>query len=496
MLTLTRREFIELAALAAVWPYGCAPSVREKTPLWVNDVQSQLNRTRVAERVGPTTVVKIQDAIRRAAREGMAISVAGGRHAMGGQQFGTDTMFIDMTDHDDILAFDPETGIIEVEAGIQWPALVDFLLAQQEDAPKQWSIAQKQTGTDRLSIGGTLAANAHGRGLNMKPFVSNVESFDLVGADGEVRRCSRTENVELFRLAIGGYGLFGVVASVRLRLVPRQKLERIVEVIDVGDLAEAFARRKREGFLFGDCQYAIDETSPDYLRKGVFSCYRPVDPATPIPQGQARLSPEDWTELIYLAHTNKGEAFKRYSTYYLSTSGQIYRSDLHQLSTYMDDYHRVLDKRLGGPEATEIISEIYVPLGELAGYLDEVREDFKRNNVNVIYGTIRLIEQDDETFLAWARQPYACIIFNLHTVHSPEGIKHSADAFRSLIDLALLREGSYYLTYHRFARKDQVVAAYPQFVDFLKSKRRYDPAERFQSDWYRHYRDMFAEAME
>ncbi len=266
-------------------------------------------------------------------------------------------------------------------------------------------------------------------------------------------------------------------------------------MINVDDLTEAVASRKRDGFLYGDCQYAIDERSPDYMRKGVFSCDRPIDPATPMPERQARLSPEQWTELIYLAHTDKNEAFNRYSTYYLSTSGQMYWSDLHQLSTYMDDYHRVVDTRLEGPDATEIISEIYVPHGELSGFLDEVRQDFREHRVNVIYGTIRLIERDDETFLAWARQPYVCVIFNLHTEHTPEGIEHSAEAFRRLIDMALKRNGSYYLTYHRFAHRDQVLAAYPQFVEFLKLKRQYDPDERFQSDWYRHYRKMFGDVL-
>jgi FAD/FMN-containing dehydrogenase len=492
---LTRREFIELAGLAAIWPYGCAPAAAEQGDLWVNDVQSQLNRTHVAERVAPATTDEIQDAVRRAARTGLAVSVAGGRHAMGGQQFGTDTMFIDMTGYRDVLSFDREKGVVEVEAGIGWPALIDDLLANQKDAATQWGIAQKQTGTDRLSVGGTLAANAHGRGLHMKPFVADIESFELIDAEGELKRCSRTENPELFRLAIGGYGLFGIVTTIRVRLTPRVKLERIVEVVGVDTLNAAFASRKQDGFLYGDCQYAIDETSPDYLRKGVFSCYRPTDPSTPIPESQARLSPEAWTELIYLAHTNKGEAFRRYSAYYLTTTGQIYWSDLHQMSTYMDDYHRVLDDRISGADATEIITEIYVPPGELTGFLEEVREDFRKNHVNVIYGTIRLIEKDDETFLAWARQSYVCVIFNLHTVHSPEGIEHSADAFRRLIDMALKRQGSYYLTYHRFARRDQVLAAYPQFVDFLKLKRRYDPEERFQSDWYRHYRKMFQDRL-
>ena len=103
-----------------------------------------------------------------------------------------------------------------------------------------------------------------------------------------------------------------------------------------------------------------------------------------------------------------------------------------------------------------------------------------------------MIEKDDESFLAWAKQSYACIIFNLLTLHTPEGIEASATSFRGLIDLAIKRGGSYYLTYHRFARHEQVVACYPQLEKFLERKRHYDPAECFQSDWYRHYRKLFA----
>ncbi len=64
-----------------------------------------------------------------------------------------------------------------------------------------------------------------------------------------------------------------------------------------------------------------------------------------------------------------------------------------------------------------------------------------------------------------------------------------------MIDLALQRGGSYYLTYHRYARRDQVGGCYPQLPQFLRLKRQYDPEERFQSDWYRYYRDMFADVL-
>lgn len=173
--------------------------------------------------------------------------------------------------------------------------------------------------------------------------------------------------------------------------------------------------------------------------------------------------------------------------------GQTYWSDTHQLSLYLDNYHQWLNQRLGAADrATEMITEIYVPRQALTAFLGDVRKDFRRHRAEVIYGTIRLIEKDDESFLAWARQPYACIIFNLHVVHTPQGLDHAGRAFRGLIDLAIGYGGSYYLTYHRWATRRQVETCYPQLPEFLRRKRTYDPQERFQSDWYRHYKSMFA----
>jgi len=144
---------------------------------------------------------------------------------------------------------------------------------------------------------------------------------------------------------------------------------------------------------------------------------------------------------------------------------------------------------------SEMISELYVPRQELASFFADMREDFRKHNVEVIYGTIRLIERDDESFLAWAKQPWACTVLNLHVAHTPAGIERVAASFRRLIDLARNRGGSYFLTYHKWATRAQVEGCYPQFSEFLRSKRRYDPQERFQSDWYRHYRQLFADSL-
>jgi FAD/FMN-containing dehydrogenase len=302
---VTRREVLRRGALVgAALAGGVGRAWGEAPPQGVrlDDVHSQLNATWVDRVVRPGGVDSLQETVRWAAARGLPVSISGGRHAMGGQQFAAGAVHLDMTSMGRILRLDAERGIATVEAGIEWPELVAGLLARQSGEARPWTIIQKQTGADRLSIGGALAANVHGRGLAWAPFVQDVEAFTLIDARGEAVRCSRRENPELFSLAVGGYGLFGPVAEVELRLARRRKLRRVVTTLDVDDLMAAFEGR---------------------------------------------------------------------------------------------------------------------------------------------------------------------------------------------IDRAAELGGSYFLTYHRWARRDQVERCHPRFREFLAAKRRHDPEERFQSDWYRHYRAMF-----
>ncbi|MDQ1591873.1 MAG: hypothetical protein QOG71_2500 [Pyrinomonadaceae bacterium] len=97
----------------------------------VNDVHSQLNETRVGRVVAPDSVEALQALVRRARDAGGAVSVAGGRHAMGAQQFATGGLLVDMRRMNRVLSFDPSRRKIEVEAGVQWPQLVEFTVAAQ-----------------------------------------------------------------------------------------------------------------------------------------------------------------------------------------------------------------------------------------------------------------------------------------------------------------------------------------------------------------------------
>jgi hypothetical protein len=455
-------------------------------------VHGQQSAQRVFSIVRPDSPDDVVKAFATARAEEKNVCIAGGRHSMGGHPFAADGVMIDTRRLNRVLAFDVEKGLIEVEAGIMWPQLLEHLDTVQRGLPQHWTFSQKQTGVDRVTIGGSLSSNIHGRGLALPPFVADIESFKILTAAGQIHTCSRSQNVELFKLAIGGYGLFGFVYSVTLRLVPRRKVERVVEVRDIAGLMNAFEERVRDGYTYGDFQYAIDDRSEDFLRKGVFSCYRPVPDDTPLTLAKKSLSERDWVGLLYLAHTDKTAAFKRYAGYYLTTNGQVYWSDEAQMSVYPENYHRELDKRYAATNrASEVITEVYCDRGALEPFMADVREYVKRDQVEIIYGTIRLIEQDTETFLPWARKPYACVIFNLHVEHSTRGSIRAGDAFRRLINIGLKHGGSYYLTYHRHALRQQMDVCYPRFREFLQLKRKYDKDELFQSDWYRHYRRMY-----
>ncbi|MDE1465877.1 FAD-binding oxidoreductase [Spartinivicinus poritis] len=467
-------------------------SNKQNPPKWVNDIHSKLNQACVADIIQVKTITDVIQAVQQARQRKQPICVAGGRHAMGGQQFKTGGFLLDMNQFNKVVNFDFAAGTITVEAGMQWPELIRQYHVLQHKTGVVWGISQKQTGADRLSMGGAIAANIHGRGLQMKPFIQDVVSFKLVNAEGDLVVCSRQENNKLFNLVMGGYGLFGVVVEVTIQLAKRQKVQRIVETTTIDQLISQLHEKIKQGYFYGDFQFAIDPQSNGFLQEGIFSCYKPVSIDRPIPKHQTRLSKDQWQQLLQLAHTNKSKAFEQFRDFYLKSSGQLYWSDTHQLSIYLDDYHEKLDQQLNAKcRGSEMITELYVPQAKLAEFMADARQFLRKVEADIIYGTVRLIQQDNESFLSWAKENYACIIFNVHTDHTTLGRAKSRDILCGLIDIAIKYQGSYFSTYHRFASRAQVLACYPQFPNFLREKLKYDPDERFQSNWYQHYRRLF-----
>ena len=457
----------------------------------LNDVQSRLNATEMLDVLRPASPAEVAAAVGASTQRGVSLCPAGALHSMGGQQFAEDGISINSSSLRRIGPLDAESGTVWTQAGVRWPDLVRWLLESQRDSGSPLSIIQKQTGADDLSLGGAVSSNIHGRVLGRRPIVDDIESFYLTTASGDRLLCSRDENPELFSLAIGGYGMLGFMDSVNLRLRRRTKLVRRVNEVALDDVIPTLEQRTREGAEFGDFQYMTDEASPDFMAKGIVSTYAPAErDAEPAPD-QIGLSAEDWLGLYVLAHTDKARAYTEYAGHYLRTDGQVYWSDYSQFSPYLPEAGDVLYRRMGWDTfASLVLTELYVPRRSFVDFMESAKNQLMSTGANVVYGTVRLIEPENETALPWAREDYACIIFNLLVEHSPSELDRSRGRFQALIDCALTLGGCYYLTYHRWARKDQIESAYPGFRRFMELKDRYDPNTVFDSDWYRFHRAM------
>ncbi|MEL7182060.1 MAG: FAD-binding oxidoreductase [Pseudomonadota bacterium] len=118
------------------------------------------------------------------------------------------------TARDRLLSFDGTTGDLVAEAGVTLATLLELFV------PRGW-FPPITPGTKFVTLGGLVAADAHGKNHHGQgSFGDHVSWFDLLCADGEVRRCSPQSNPDLFRATIGGVGLTGHILVVALRLMP------------------------------------------------------------------------------------------------------------------------------------------------------------------------------------------------------------------------------------------------------------------------------------
>ncbi|WP_349365216.1 MAG: FAD-binding oxidoreductase [Roseitalea porphyridii] len=144
-------------------------------------------------------------------------------------------LIADMRGLDRIVAFDPDTGLLEAEAGVMLHAIIDHC------APHGFFLPVTP-GTRFVTLGGAVANDVHGKNHHARgTFGCHVESLELVRADGR-HRLSRTENPALFGATIGGMGLTGFITRVRLKMMKVGALDVIERLTPFATLGDYFDR--------------------------------------------------------------------------------------------------------------------------------------------------------------------------------------------------------------------------------------------------------------
>jgi len=248
------------------------PVVEELPPSYTDDA-SRMNRTRVTQvwTAPPDPAAaesQLRDLLELARSKRLHVSIAGARHSMGGHTIYPDGIVVDMLpfNHMELRA---ETKTLYVGAGARWSQIIPYLDGLG------YSVAIMQSNND-FSVGGSLSVNCHGWQHNQPPIASTVKAFRLMKAYGNIVRCSRSENAELFSLALGGYGVFGIILDVELQVVPNERYQADVEVLTsdqyVARFMEKVGGNPDTQMVYGRLSVVLGETN--LLREAILTVFR------------------------------------------------------------------------------------------------------------------------------------------------------------------------------------------------------------------------------
>ncbi len=187
----------------------------------------------------PSSADEMTSLVRQARSEGLKVTFRGSGRSYGDASLNADGLVIDGTKLNRMIAWDPVKGVAELQGGVTIEGLWRRTITDG-----YWP--HVVPGTMFPTMGGCLSMNIHGKN-NFKegPFGEHVEEFDLCTPQGELLRCSPTENADVFHTAIGGLGLLGAITRVKVKL---KKLESGVLRVDpcaVGSLREMFTEFER-----------------------------------------------------------------------------------------------------------------------------------------------------------------------------------------------------------------------------------------------------------
>lgn len=187
------------------------PTLRSSAPWRVLDGYGR-SQFAASRWVQPRGVDELAEVFRRARAERMSVVFRGSGRSYGDASLNTGGLAVDVRGMDRMLAWDPTTGVADLEAGVTieglwrrtiqdgfWPTVVP--------------------GTMFPTMGGCVGMNIHGKNcFRAGPFGDHVLELDLLAPDGRLRTLSRTQEPELFRAVIAGLGLLGAVTRVRVKL--------------------------------------------------------------------------------------------------------------------------------------------------------------------------------------------------------------------------------------------------------------------------------------
>lgn len=386
------------------------------------------------------------------------------------------------------MVLDADTSTLTVQTGARWSEIQEYLDVEGFSVQAMQSI-------NIFTVGGTLSVNAHGIAHDPGQIAPTVKSMRIMKYNGEIVKASPYQNQELFKHAIGGYGLFGVILDVELEVVPNEVYRWSTEYIDYKEFPDFYKKNidgnDELGLMYG--RISLSPTS--YLTKTAVHTFAKTEWDKPIPELEsASLS----TLSRFVINLSKTGGFGRWVRWVLeinlenrfhncvSRNNAMSPNEVCDVSRNQEMYDpmRYLKNKL---KDTDILHEYFIPVDKMPEFVDGLKSVVKENNANLLNVTIRIVHKDEISALPYAKDDRLAFVLYFNQKFNDKESEILKKTTDDLINLANDLGGTFYLPYQLYYSGDQLRASYPEIDSFFKTKLKYDPNEVFTNKWYEKY---------
>ena len=453
------------------------PEIR---PDYTNDA-SLLNLTKIDTIIqvpndGIGIQTQLQSLLVYAKQHNLKISIAGAQHSMGGHTIYPGGIVLNML-HYKKMELDTVQNILTIGSGALWEDAIPFLDKHDK------SIAVMQAFSS-FSIGGSISVNGHGWQKDAPPVSSSVISFTLMDANGKIRNCSRTENPELFKFVIGGYGLFGVILDVKLRVVNNTAMQykyvRLSAENYVSYYKKFASENKQVDLVFG----RLRVSEKRFLEDATLNFFENVN-SEPQQLPLQNHKTEEAKRLVFRSTVNS-EYGKRLRWDLESGMNKVSKNAVFTRNELLNDHVSLIENK--DRHSTDILQEYFIPEKAFNQFIKDIKPILEKSAVDLINITIRAVNKDTDSYMNYAQEDVFgfVLLFNQQKTDGQE--KAMKLLTNALVDAAIKSNGTFYLPYRLHIDREKMRKVYPQTDAFFELKRQYDPEEIFNNKFYQHYK--------
>ncbi|MCT2338073.1 FAD-binding oxidoreductase [Corynebacterium sp. p3-SID1056] len=210
--------------------------------------------------VSTPDVDTIAKAVQVAAESGRGVIARGMGRSYGDPAQNGGGLVVDMQPLNQIHSIDPDTGIVDVDAGVTLDQLMKAALPYGLWVPVL-------PGTRQVTIGGAIGPDIHGKNHHSAgSFGDHVVSMELLVADGRVLHLEpEGETSELFWATVGGMGLTGIILRARIQMTFTETAYFISDTVRTSTLDETIEEHshgQEEGYTYSSAWFDAISAPP------------------------------------------------------------------------------------------------------------------------------------------------------------------------------------------------------------------------------------------